>query len=111
MKPNKEEIKNKKNEVKDREENINIKSKEKEIIEMNEEKEEEREEPVVFELSEDMKRHIENKIFSLNEKTKFTFQFLYNKIIRRIIIKNILIYYTDNFACIICGNITYIFFY
>ena len=111
METNKEEIKDKKNKVKDREENKNDKAKEEGIIEMKMEKEEKGEEQVVIELSEDMKKHIENKIFSLNEKTKFSFQFLYNKIIRRIIIKNILIYYTDNFASIICGNITYVFFY
>ena len=105
-----EKTQDKKNEIKDFEKNIDAKAKEKEIIEKNEKEEGEREEKVVIELGEGLEKHIKNKIFSINEKIKFSFSFLYNKISRKSIFKSINIFYSVSYACTSFNEIEYIFF-
>ena len=106
-----EKVQDKKNEIKDLEKNNDVKEKEKEIIERNEKEEGEGIEKVVIELGKDLENHIKNKIFSLNEKIKFSFTFLYKKMSRKSFFKNIYIFYSDSYASTSFNEIDYIFFY
>ena len=107
MSGNKEEEEIEEDEVEKEEDEV---EKEEEGEEEIEEKEE-NEKKVIIELNENLKNHIKNKIFILNDKLQFNFTFLYNKICRKSLFKKLDIFYYDTYAIIPYKNLNYIFFY
>ena len=111
-------------ETEDKKEEIKVKESEKKVT--NEEEEEELEEDddddekekialkgqkVIIELNGDLKNHIKEKKFELNNKLTFDFEFIYDIISRKILYKKLVIIYYDNYASILYKKFNYMFFY
>ena len=86
---------------------------ENEKIEESEEMEEieENEKDIIIKLDENLKKHIENKNFILNDKLKIKYKFLYNKISKTNLLNKLDIFYFDTYATIPYKNLYYLFFY
>ena len=65
----------------------------------------------LIKIDENLKKHIEDKVFLLNQKLKINVKFLYQKISKREIFESFYIYYSKSYAFIPYGNLGYIFFY
>ena len=65
----------------------------------------------LIKIDENLKKHIEDKVFLLNQKLKINVKFLYQKISKREKFKSFYIYYSKSYAFIPYGNLGYIFFY
>ena len=66
---------------------------------------------VLIKLDENLKKHIETKIFELDDNLIFNYRYLYNKMIRKIILTEVESFYYESFLIIIYDNLSYIFFY
>ena len=93
------------------------KQKEKEEEEEEEEDDEEieeaekKEKKELIQLDVNLKEHIKDKIFILNDKLKFDFTYLYNKISKKNLLKKLDIFYYDSYAIIPYKNVNYIFYF
>ena len=116
---------NKRDEIVEQKKKEIVEQKEKEIEKQKEEEEEEEEEEddeeieeaekkekkELIQLDANLKEHIKDKIFILNDKLKFDFTYLYNKISKKNLLKKLDIFYYDSYAIIPYKNLNYIFYF
>ena len=65
----------------------------------------------LIKIDENLKKHIEDKVFLLNQKLKINVKFLYQKISKREMFKSFCVVYSKSYAFIPYCNLGYIFFY